>query len=53
MNDPGVGKGDTLYPTKAPDGTMRLSPYDEVSRQIEVGEVLMDLHRGVFRALAK
>lgn len=50
----GVEKGDTIYLTKAPDGSMRLSPYDdEVVRQIALGEQLMDEHRDVFRALAK
>lgn len=50
----GVEKGDTIYLTKAPDGSMRLSPYDdEVARQIALGEQLMDEHRDVFRALAK
>lgn len=54
LNELGVGKGDTLYLTKGPDGTMRVSPYDdEVRRQIEVGEKLMDQYRDVFRALAK
>lgn len=50
----GVEKGDTIYLTRAPDGSMRLSPYDdEVARQIALGEQLMDEHRDVFRALAK
>lgn len=50
----GVDRGDTLYLTRAPDGSMRVSPYDEeVARQIELGERLMDEHRDVFRALAK
>lgn len=54
LADLGVGKGDTLYLTKAPDGSMRLSPYDpEVARQIALGEDLMDEYRDTFRALAK
>lgn len=49
-----VAKGDTLYLTKAPDGSMRLSPYDdEVARQIALGEEIMDEYRDTFRALAK
>jgi putative addiction module antidote len=54
LNDLQVGKGDTLYLTRAPDGSMRISPYDDrVQQQIEVGQKLMDEHRDVFRALAK
>ncbi|CAN5178444.1 transcriptional regulator [soil metagenome] len=50
----GVEKGATLYLTRAPDGSMRVSPYDDnVQRQIALGEKLMDEHRDVFRALAK
>lgn len=54
LNDLGVVKGDTLYMTRAPDGSMRISPYDDkVMQQIALGERLMDEHRDVFRALAK
>ena len=54
LNDLQVAKGDTLYLTRAPDGSMRISPYDDrVQQQIEVGQKLMDEHRDVFRALAK
>jgi len=50
----GVEKGSTLYLTRAPDGSMRVSPYDDaVQMQIALGEKLMDEHRDVFRALAK
>ncbi|WP_372707851.1 AbrB/MazE/SpoVT family DNA-binding domain-containing protein [Brevundimonas sp.] len=50
----GVEKGATLYLTRSPDGSMRLSPYDDkVKQQIALGEALMDEHRDVFRALAK
>lgn len=50
----GVEKGATLYLTRAPDGSMRVSPYDDsVQQQIALGEKLMDEHRDVFRALAK
>jgi putative addiction module antidote len=49
-----VSKGDTIYLTKAPDGSMRLSPYDdEVARQFALGEEIMDEYRVTFRALAK
>jgi putative addiction module antidote len=50
----GVVKGDTLFLTDAPEGGMRVSPYDpEVARQIALGEELMDEYRDTFRALAK
>jgi putative addiction module antidote len=50
----GVGKGDTLYLTEAPDGDMRISAYDqEIARQIALGEQIMDEYRDTFRALAK
>jgi putative addiction module antidote len=50
----GVGKGDTLYLTEAPDGALRISPYDPaVARQIALGEEIMDEYRDTFRALAK
>ncbi|MCS6624938.1 AbrB/MazE/SpoVT family DNA-binding domain-containing protein [Roseibacterium beibuensis] len=50
----GVEKGSTLYMTRAPDGSMRISPYDDrIQQQIALGEKLMDEHRDVFRALAK
>lgn len=50
----GVEKGSTLYMTRAPDGGMRISPYDDrIQQQIALGEKLMDEHRDVFRALAK
>ena len=50
----GVKKGDTLYLTKAPDGSMRVSLYDQATMdQISLGEELMDQNREVFRALAR
>ena len=54
LNALNARKGDTLYLTRAPDGSMRISAYDDnVQRQIDLGEQLMDEHREVFRALAK
>lgn len=50
----GVGKGDTLYFTKAPDGSMRVTPFDEdVARQIEAVQDVMRNYRDTLRALAK
>ncbi|WP_339872065.1 AbrB/MazE/SpoVT family DNA-binding domain-containing protein [uncultured Brevundimonas sp.] len=54
LTELGATKGDTLYLTRAPDGSMRVSAYDDkVQQQIALGEQLMDAHRDVFRALAK
>ncbi|WP_417232144.1 AbrB/MazE/SpoVT family DNA-binding domain-containing protein [Brevundimonas sp.] len=54
LTELGAAKGDTLYLTRAPDGSMRVSAYDDkVQQQIALGEQLMDAHRDVFRALAK
>lgn len=54
LSELGVQRGDTLYLTRSPDGAMRISAYnEEVVRQIEVGERVMDEYREVFRALAK
>ncbi len=50
----GVGKGDTLYLTEAPDGAMRVSMYDPaVAEELALGERFMDRYRDAFRALAK
>ena len=54
MHELRAAKGDTLYLTRAPDGSLRISAYDDdVQRPIDLGEQLMDEHREVFRALAK
>lgn len=50
----GVEKGDTLFFTKAPDGSMRVSPYSEdVARQMEAVQEVMRDYRETLRALAK
>ncbi|MDO1558422.1 AbrB/MazE/SpoVT family DNA-binding domain-containing protein [Brevundimonas sp. 2R-24] len=50
----GVKKGDTLYLTKAPDGSMRVAPHDErVARQIEAFEEVGRQYRDTLRILAK
>ena len=49
----GVKRGDTVYATKAPDGSVRLTPYDETfARQMAVAEEIMREDRDIFRALA-
>ena len=49
-----VKKGDTVYLTKAPDGSYRLTPYNpEFERQMKLAEQLMHDDREVLRALSK
>ena len=50
----GAKKGDTLYLTEAPDGALRLTPYDPtVARQMDLAEDIMHDDRDVLRTLAK
>lgn len=54
LSDLGVAKGDTLYLTKGPDGSMRLSAYSEVvAGQIDAARTVMRQYRETIRALAK
>ena len=49
-----VAKGDTLYLTDAPDGSLRITPQDpEFARQMEVAEKIMRRDRDVLAVLAK
>ena len=49
-----VAKGDTLYLTDAPDGSMRITPQDpEFARQMDVAEKIMRRDRDILAALAK
>ncbi len=49
-----VKKGDTLFLTEAPDGALRITPYDpDFKRQMELAEELMHDDREILRALAK
>lgn len=49
-----VKKGDTLYLTEAPDGAMRITPYNpEFERQMLLAEAIMHDDREILRALAK
>jgi putative addiction module antidote len=49
-----VQKGDTLYLTEAPDGAMRITPYDpDFARQMALAESIMHDDREILRALAK
>jgi putative addiction module antidote len=49
-----VQKGDTLYLTEAPDGAMRITPYNpEFERQMVLAESIMHDDREILRALAK
>ena len=49
-----VKKGDTLYLTEAPDGALRITPYDpEFARQMALAEGVMHDDREVLRVLAQ
>jgi putative addiction module antidote len=48
-----VGKGDTLYVTRTPEGLL-LSPYNpEVAAQVDQGREFMKQYRDTLRELAK
>ena len=49
-----VQKGDTLYLTEAPDGALRLTPYDpDFARQMALAESIMHDDREILRILAQ
>ena len=49
-----VQKGDTLYLTEAPDGAMRITPYNpDFENQMALAEAIMHDDREILRALAK
>jgi len=49
-----VKKGDTVYLTEAPGGTLLLTPYSpDFERQMKLAEQIMDENRDALRALAK
>ena len=50
----GVQKGDTLYLTEAPDGALRITPYNpDFARQIALAEQIMHDDREILRVLAQ
>jgi len=54
LADMNVGKGDTVYVTKAASGGYVLSPYDdEFAQQMEMARRVMKKRRNVLRELAK
>jgi putative addiction module antidote len=49
-----VGAGDTIYATEAPDGGIRLTPYNpDFAAQMEQAEQIMREDRDILHALAK
>lgn len=49
-----LGPGDVLHVTEAPDGSMRLTPYDPAfAEQLEAAEEGMAAYRNALRELAK
>lgn len=50
----GLKQGDSVFATKAPDGSFRLTPFDErFARQMTVAEGVANEYRDVLRGLAK
>lgn len=50
----GVKQGDTLYATRGPEGSIRLTRYDDTfARQMAIAEEIMHEHRDVLRELSK
>lgn len=50
----GLKQGDSVFATKAPDGSFRITPFDaRFARQMALAEEIMHEDREVFRALAK
>jgi putative addiction module antidote len=49
-----VQKGDTLFLTEAPDGALRITPYNpDFARQMALAESIMHDDREILRALAQ
>jgi putative addiction module antidote len=49
-----IHRGDELYLTDAPDGSLRITPYDpDFEQQITMAEEIMRERRNVLRSLAK
>ena len=49
-----LDRGDQLYPSEAPDGGYRITPYDpEFARLMELGEEIMRDDRDILRVLAQ
>jgi len=50
----GIKKGDTVFLTEAPDGALRITPYNpDFARQMALAEQIMDDDREILRVLAK
>lgn len=50
----GVTKDDQLFLTEAPDGSLRVTPYDpEIEAQLQAAREGMAAYRNTLRALAK
>lgn len=50
----GVQKGDTLYLTEAPDGALRITPYNpDFARQMALAEQIMHDDREILQVLAQ
>lgn len=54
MTELGLKQGDSIFATKAPDGSFRITPFDEsFAEQMAAAEDVANEYRDVLRALAK
>ena len=54
MAELGLKQGDSVFATKAPDGSFRITPFDEgFAEQMAVAEEVMREDRDILRVLAK
>lgn len=54
LTEMGLKQGDSVFATKAPDGSFRITAYDETfAEQMTVAEGIAREYRDVFRTLAK
>ncbi|GAC1630782.1 MAG: hypothetical protein NVS9B10_23480 [Nevskia sp.] len=54
LSELGLKQGDSIFATKGPDGSFRLTPYDDsFAEQMKAAEDIAGEYRDVFRALAK
>ncbi|WP_293000739.1 AbrB/MazE/SpoVT family DNA-binding domain-containing protein [Nevskia sp.] len=54
MTELGLKQGDSIFATKAPDGSFRITPFDEsFAEQMAAAEDVMREDRDILRVLAK
>jgi putative addiction module antidote len=54
LTELGIKQGDSIFATKGPDGSFRLTPFDDgFAEQMSVAEDVMREDRDILRVLAK